>query len=39
MAEGVETVETLDVDVDGEMMRLKWKNGGEAAFVRCKEGE
>ncbi len=39
MAEGVETVETLDVDVDGEMMRLKWKNGGEAVFVRCKEQE
>lgn len=39
MAEGVETVETLDVDVDGEMMRLKWKNGGEAVFVRCEETE
>lgn len=38
-AEGVETVETLDVDVDGEMLKLKWQNGGEAVFVRCKEHE
>jgi hypothetical protein len=39
-AEGIETVETLDVDVDGEMLRLKWhSSGGEAVFVRCKEEE
>lgn len=39
-AEGIETVETLDVDVDGEMLRVKWLNsGGEAHFVRCNKEE
>jgi hypothetical protein len=39
MAEGVETVEVLEVDVDGEMLRLKWQGGAESVFVRCKEDE
>ncbi len=39
VSEGVEAVQTLDVDVDGETLRLKWQNGGEATFVRCKEEE
>lgn len=38
-AEGIETVETIDADVDGEMLRLKWQSGGEAVFVRCKGDE
>ena len=38
MAEGVETVETVDVDVDGEMLRIRRSEGAETVFVRC-EGE
>ncbi len=35
MAEGVEYVETIDVDVDGDMLRLRRENAPETAFVRC----
>lgn len=38
LAEGVENVETIEVDVDGEMLRLKREGAPETAFVRCPEG-
>lgn len=37
-AEGAETPDTIDVDVDGDMLRLKRAEGPEIAFVRCGKG-
>lgn len=37
LAEGVEYVETVDVDIDGDMLRLKREDAPETAFVRCGE--
>lgn len=34
-SEGVEYQETIDVDVDGEMLRLRREDAPETAFVRC----
>lgn len=36
--EGVEYTETVDLDVDGEMLRMTREGGVETLFVRC-EGE
>ncbi|MGE0409234.1 MAG: hypothetical protein AB7P23_08225 [Amphiplicatus sp.] len=39
MAEGVETVEEVELDVDGEMLRMRWGDAPETTFMRCKEGK
>jgi len=35
LADGVETVDAIDVDVDGEMLRVSQDGAPEAALVRC----
>ena len=37
-AEGVEFVETVDFDIDGELLRMSRENGEEVALSRCPRG-
>lgn len=36
-SDGIEYTETLDLDVDGEMLRMRRQDGDENIFVRCTE--
>jgi hypothetical protein len=36
-SDGIERVETLELDVDGAMLRVRRQDGPEAALVRCEE--
>ena len=37
MGEGVEYTDVVEVDVDGEMLRMRREGAEEAVFVRCEE--